>query len=672
MKQHYSLPLVLMLCISLSITVTPIRAETGMNSNAQGNATSQISGLVTDDEDYPLTYVLIYAYQAEANNGVWKEVNYTMTDATGAYTICCLPAGIYRVDFTSQSHYPEFYDNAASVDKATDISVASGVTVTNINAQLAHKGRIRGRLTDKQGGPLKGISVTAYTDLDGAWSEIGFATTDSHGDYRIEGLDSGTYRIGFQDYSGRMTNLFYKNATTVEKATNIKVGQDGTVNGIDAQLAGPTGRIQGMVTNENNQPLFEADIMLYQDADLNGVWEGLASDTTDANGVYVVSGLPDGVYRVQLSDIIYQPKTCPFQRYATQYYNAVGTLDAATNVVIQGGNTVTNINAHLALAGRIRGRVTDVNNNPVARISVEALTSKTGEGPCFASSTDANGAYEIGIAAGTYRIFFDTYGAMGHYLSYTAEFYDNVASFDAATSLQVSERGVVAGIDAQLGPPGTIRGLVSDLNGVGLSQIKVTAYSAASGNGLWIPFSTTETDAAGAYALPGVGGNDYNAVAYRVSFEDLRTPPQYHAKVYLDAGYPETGQDVLVPTHQEVGGINIQLAPFDSINLAPLAHDDPMLLFPDAGTNRWLSDGSVLANDRDAEAEPLHAALVGAPSQGDLTLDASGVFTYTPTASAWISDTFTYRTQDQSHESNLATVTFFPGVTRLFLPVIMR
>ncbi|MFN8492769.1 MAG: carboxypeptidase regulatory-like domain-containing protein [Caldilineaceae bacterium] len=674
MKQRYSaLPFILILCISLSITAPPLQAETLLNSNTPGDATGQISGRVTDDEGHPLSGITTYAYQADGN-GVWKEVNFGMTDATGAYTICCLAAGVYRVGFTSERYYSEYYDNVGSVQKATDLPVASGMTVTNINAQLAHKGRIRGRVTDKLGGPLRGIGVTVYSDPDntGLWSVVDFGLTDNNGAYSIEGLAPGIYRIGFGGYGG-LTGEYYKNATAVEQATNIKVVQNATVNGIDAQLAGPTGRIQGVVTNEANELLAEADIVVYQDADHNGAWEGVAREVTDANGVYIVPGLQDGVYRVEFSDIVYQWKNYPFQRYAVQYYNAMSTVAAATDVVIQAGNTVTNINARLAKAGRIRGRVTDLNNNPLSGIWVDALSSVTSAECCFASSTDANGVYEVGVANGVYRIFFNTRPGMSPYIAYTAEYYDNVASFEAATDLPVKEREVVAAIDAQLAPAGTIRGQVTDLNGVRLSQIKVTAYSAVGDSGLWTLFSTAVTDAAGAYAIPGVGGSDNStSVTYRVGFEDLRTPPQYHAKVYRDTGYPETGEDILALNNQEVSGINVQLAPFASINLAPLAHPDRMLVFLDAQTKAWLSDGSVLANDRDAEAEPLNAVLVDAPSQGALTLNANGVFTYTPTASVWISDTFTYRAHDQSHASDLTSVTFFPGAGRLFLPVVMR
>ena len=50
----------------------------------------------------------------------------------------------------------------------------------------------------------------------------------------------------------------------------------------------------------------------------------------------------------------------------------------------------------------------------------------------------------------------------------------------------------------------------------------------------------------------------------------------------------------------------------------------------------------VLANDSDVDGDPLHTVLVSGPSNGTLTLNADGSFTYTPTPLFYGTDTFTY------------------------------
>jgi VCBS repeat-containing protein len=65
----------------------------------------------------------------------------------------------------------------------------------------------------------------------------------------------------------------------------------------------------------------------------------------------------------------------------------------------------------------------------------------------------------------------------------------------------------------------------------------------------------------------------------------------------------------------------------------------------------------VLDNDTDPDGNPLTAALVTGPAHGALTLNANGAFTYTPAANFNGSDTFTYRANDGTLDSGLATVT---------------
>ena len=65
----------------------------------------------------------------------------------------------------------------------------------------------------------------------------------------------------------------------------------------------------------------------------------------------------------------------------------------------------------------------------------------------------------------------------------------------------------------------------------------------------------------------------------------------------------------------------------------------------------------VLANDTDADSNPLTAALVTNVAHGTLALAANGSFTYTPAAGFDGTDSFTYRASDGSAQSGTATVT---------------
>ncbi|MBI4473545.1 MAG: PKD domain-containing protein [Acidobacteria bacterium] len=65
----------------------------------------------------------------------------------------------------------------------------------------------------------------------------------------------------------------------------------------------------------------------------------------------------------------------------------------------------------------------------------------------------------------------------------------------------------------------------------------------------------------------------------------------------------------------------------------------------------------VMVNDSDPDGEPLTAILVTTTSNGTLTLNSNGSFTYVPNTGYYGTDTFTYKVNDGSLDSNIATVT---------------
>ncbi|MFN8710011.1 MAG: tandem-95 repeat protein, partial [Planctomyces sp.] len=67
--------------------------------------------------------------------------------------------------------------------------------------------------------------------------------------------------------------------------------------------------------------------------------------------------------------------------------------------------------------------------------------------------------------------------------------------------------------------------------------------------------------------------------------------------------------------------------------------------------------GGVLANDTDAESNPLTASLVAGPTNSQsFTLNSNGTFTYTPLANFFGTDTFTYQVSDGTSTTGPFTV----------------
>ncbi|MGH8609355.1 MAG: DUF4082 domain-containing protein, partial [Gammaproteobacteria bacterium] len=90
-------------------------------------------------------------------------------------------------------------------------------------------------------------------------------------------------------------------------------------------------------------------------------------------------------------------------------------------------------------------------------------------------------------------------------------------------------------------------------------------------------------------------------------------------------------------------------------NVAPVAVDDARTLVE----NTSLAEPApgVLDNDTDGNNDVLTAVLDSGPTNGTLTLNADGSFSYTPNSDFKGSDSFTYHSNDGSTDSSLATVT---------------
>ena len=77
----------------------------------------------------------------------------------------------------------------------------------------------------------------------------------------------------------------------------------------------------------------------------------------------------------------------------------------------------------------------------------------------------------------------------------------------------------------------------------------------------------------------------------------------------------------------------------------------------DEGQELAVPAPGVLDNDTAASSDTLEATKVSDPSNGTLTLNADGSFTYTPNSGFTGEDSFTYKANDGTSDSNVATVT---------------
>jgi uncharacterized delta-60 repeat protein len=143
-------------------------------------------------------------------------------------------------------------------------------------------------------------------------------------------------------------------------------------------------------------------------------------------------------------------------------------------------------------------------------------------------------------------------------------------------------------------------------------------------------------------------GSATHSIGGALDNRDMTTP------VYIGANSAD-GYRVFDGRIDEVAVYDYALADAQIQNLASVAferyttsEDNPLVVNASQG---------VLSNDHDTDSDSLTAVLVSNASNGSVTLNPDGSFTYTPAANFYGTDTFIYKVNDGTADSNIATVT---------------
>jgi hypothetical protein len=308
-----------------------------------------------------------------------------------------------------------------------------------------------------------------------------------------------------------------------------------------------TGQITGLVTGpDGTTPLSGIRVTAYRQTS-PGLWSVAGTASSAANGSYSIGSLVTGIYRAKFESLT--------GVYVTEYYDNKSTFNLATNFSVTDGQTTANINASLAQAGYIAGRVTDLaTGSGVGDIVVGALINDGGTWRTASSAvTISNGNYTLGGLAGgqSYIVRFSDGLAPPRFLD---EYYDNVTTIGAATPVNVAGGQTTANINAAMGSYGKIAGTITGPDGTTVAaNIDVDVYQYDDVLGQWEWVSGDATTTTGTYEATGlVTGN------YRLYFSD----PVFFfsAEYYNNKPDLATADDVPVQLGLLTSGINASLA----------------------------------------------------------------------------------------------------------------
>ena len=321
---------------------------------------------------------------------------------------------------------------------------------------------------------------------------------------------------------------------------------------LGAEALTATGHITGTITGpDGTTPLAGIRVTAYRQTgptswtiDIGPLYPGNPA-TTNASGAYDIPSRPTGIYRVKFED--------PAGNYIREYYDNKFDFNLATNFNVTDGQTTPNINASLALGGRISGTVTQVSNgSPVVDIVVSAYQNTGGVLTFLSSDISAsNGSYIIeAIPPGSVVVHFSDPYDPPRYLD---EYYDNVLDLNHATLVNVIAGITTSGINASLGSYGSLSGNVSAQgSSLKLKDIQIDVWQFNSGTSSWDSVSYDLSDASGNYSAGGLDTDDY-----RIQFHDTKS--QFADEYYNKKPDIDSANNVHVELGFNTPSINAQL-----------------------------------------------------------------------------------------------------------------
>ena len=330
---------------AVMVTGNVTTAGIDLNADAEGDGAT-IGGLVRGAGGAPLADIRVtlesWSYPPTGF------ISPTMTNLSGRYEVRGVQPGNYTLRFVDAGvgiYQTQYYSGVASSPEATIVRVDRFEERLDVDATLAVGGVLSGTVRVLGERPDYAIiNAEPQAGTNPAFSL--FATAEyGTGAYRITGLLPGRYRLKVDAQLNGMQFSASYSAPPADPAGVLTVAPGAIIENLNFSLGAGAydGEISGVVTG-GGQPLAGITVSVY-----SSERRLVVSVPTDAQGRYVVGGLPSDIYKIGFSD--------PAGVYATQYYSGALNLSRANLLFLESVRQIANVNASLAKAGSLSGHV---------------------------------------------------------------------------------------------------------------------------------------------------------------------------------------------------------------------------------------------------------------------------------------------------------------------------
>ena len=399
-----------------------------------------------------------------------------------------------------------------------------------------------GRVTDDNGDPIEGISVSGFRDGgNGAFVGVKSETTNANGRYTVQveppaGEDSVRVRLRFTDWNWTYAQRWY-DARTVADAVTFTVPEGGSRVNLDTTIEENVVTVAGVARNTDGDPLDNIRVAVYRRGD-DGQFRSIsrARTYTDEFGEYESAvAVPELETEVDLKVRFWDPDT----EYATTYWRNATTLSDAEVINATAGSEHAAVNVTMPEWDAVGVRYGGTVSNETSRLEDVRVTiyrdDGTGTFRAWTSRrTDEAGFWEAWVrppdGAETVSAKIRYRDETGRHLE---EWETDQPSQQTATEIDVSvgDFALFYGTELELAPTTLISGVVYNESNEALNDIEVTLYR-KEGPGPSNVFATAMTDSNGYYAfrVPALPGE--STVETRLHFDD--PTGEYAQAWYLD------------------------------------------------------------------------------------------------------------------------------------------
>lgn len=343
-----------------------------------------------------------------------------------------------------------------------------GTCLSTPGIAVADPGYIAGRVTAADTG--SGI-YTKYVVYDAYYKFMGTGSTNSNGDgyyttansLSLMSLPPGKYKIIFWGRSG-YAGQWWSNKYNFGAANRITVVSGMTTNNINVQII-KGGTITGKVTDANANPIQNISVNAY---DPQNDWYG--SSLTDVSGVYSITGLPSGNYRVQFGEESFWD----LSSYVIQFWGQNRTLQGDGTISVIAGQTTSGIDAQLQTGGALSWTITKKDGTPIQYAEICGYNTAKDKISC--GRTGADGVSQLLKIPFNEPVKYEISAS-----EYATQWSSGKRTFETADALTLPQPGTNSLLAPQdqvveLAPEGKISGRVTDPAGNDLSPIRVWAF----------------------------------------------------------------------------------------------------------------------------------------------------------------------------------------------------